>query len=275
MIRKASVKLSQNLSFPDNILHPAFENKRLYITIYQPTTIDNIEKKALQIKDELVNAAKNAPSIDITSYKKFAGSKSVQSLSRVIGDAMHFNGKELLTISLPLPNNMKDSQNHEFSLDTGVVKTIVDKFSGVTSSIQKAVSLAANASHQSTIIPNPGYFQNYTGSTPRSFTFDFKLIPNNKKEAQDIVDIVNTIKKYSSPKMSANAFLIAPCFFLIHFSSEYLQDLVQTRPCIINSLETNYSGNGYFDTVADGSPKYVTLSLSVTEIRALTREDWS
>jgi len=269
MTNRSQIKPAEKLSFPKNITQSAFKNKRLNITIYQPTTFETIEKKAKEIESQVADASKKAA----TSVIKGNFTNSVKALTSPLNDVMKFNGKKMLDILLPLPNNMKDSQTHEFNTDTGVVKTLVDKIPGI-SSVQKAVSLAANATHQSTIIPNPGYFQNYTGSTPRSFTFEFKLIPNNVDEAEEIINIINTIKKYSSPELAYNAFLIAPCFFLMSFSSTYLQNLIQPRPCIINSIETNYSGNGYFDTVLDGNPKYVTLSISITEIRALTREDW-
>jgi len=269
MTKRSQIKPAQNLSFPKNITSAAFKNKRLTITIYKPTTFETIEQKAKAIEAQLDKSKTKA----VAEFKKSNYMNSIKALTAPLNDTMKFDGKKMLNILLPLPNNMKDSQSHEFSMDTGVVKTMVDWVPGA-STIQKAVSLAANATHQSTIIPNPGYFQNYTGSTPRSFTFEFKLIPNNRSEAEEIINIINTIKKYSSPELAYNAFLIAPCFFLMSFSSAYLQNLIQPRPCIINSVETNYSGNGYFDTTLDGNAKYVTLSLSITEIRALTREDW-
>ena len=126
-------------------------------------------------------------------------------------------------ITLPLPNNLSDAQQHDWSqstyfdaitgmLDTSNMNSSKIKEDGSTNSsfsstfgrISASVSagLGAVTNMIGTRKPmlNPGYFQNYSGSQLRSFSFDYKFIPRNKDEAFQICEIVKAFKQYSSPQ---------------------------------------------------------------------------
>ena len=49
---------------------------------------------------------------------------------------------------------------------------------------------------------NPGYFQNYTGSSLRSFMLDYIFQPRSREEALTVIDIITAFKKYSSPNIT-------------------------------------------------------------------------
>lgn len=98
-----------------------------------------------------------------------------------------------MTLALPLPNEFQDSQSHSFNTGTGMIHDLLD-MSGVAGKVSNAIGrVAANTSSQK-IMANPGYFQNYTGSEPRQFSFTFKLIPNSKEEAERIQGLIILIK---------------------------------------------------------------------------------
>jgi len=262
-----AAKLPDNIMvyFPSNVFDNAYENKLSYITIYEsksPAQITEIIKEGMQrTKDQIVDGASAAMKGDITQLLKI--NEQVQ----------EFKGEPKLSIVLPMPTQFQDAQDHSYNTDTGFIKDMVDNTS-VGGTIDKTIAkIAANTSTQK-ILANPGFFQNYTGSTPRQFNFTFYLIPNNAKEAEDIKKIILLLKKYSSPSLHNNAVMIAPHFFLFQFSNEQLQKLTGIRPCIITNISTNYSLSGVLETTFDGMPKGIELTIAVTELRALTAEQW-
>lgn len=62
-----------------------------------------------------------------------------------------------------------------------------------------AVGLMSMMSGKRKALVNPGYFQNYTASTPRSFEFSYTFQSRNQQEALTILNIIRSFKMYSSP----------------------------------------------------------------------------
>lgn len=84
------------------------------------------------------------------------------------------------------------------NLTTGMVS--------VASSIGKApvVGLMSMMSGKRKALVNPGYFQNYTASTPRTFEFNYVFHSRNQQEALTILNIIRSFKMYSSPTNNAD-----------------------------------------------------------------------
>ena len=112
-------------------------------------------------------------------------------------------------IVLPLPGEISDSQSHSWNEEEGVVsksadkifKTLSDKYSKDGSLFGKAMSeLTGNIEYANSYtwhklglrkeLTDPGMFQSYKGSNPRSFSLSFTLIPNNANEAELIRQII-------------------------------------------------------------------------------------
>lgn len=147
-------------------------------------------------------------------------------------------GKTKCVIFLPTPENLSDSQNHSWSqtssLDTvnsmfdsaqklsGTVfsatlaklinGTVLKPLSAMTLAASGAIKDALNLDKtsawgafalqqglQKTLI-NPGYFQNYTTSSPRSFQFSYTFQPRNKEESIAVLNIIRSFKRYSLPE---------------------------------------------------------------------------
>lgn len=51
---------------------------------------------------------------------------------------------------------------------------------------------------------NPDYWQNYTGSDPRSFDFTYVFQPRNKTEALYVLNILRTFKMLTSPRLETS-----------------------------------------------------------------------
>ena len=84
------------------------------------------------------------------------------------------------------------------NLTTGMVS--------VASNIGKApvVGLMSMMSGKRKALVNPGYFQNYTASTPRTFEFNYVFHSRNQQEALTILNIIRSFKMYSSPTNNAD-----------------------------------------------------------------------
>lgn len=142
-------------------------------------------------------------------------------------------------IYLPTPTNLTDNQSHSWSQETtisafekisqGIGSTANAAGSGfsllgnaigaklsalfsVGSNLTVgAVSMASNIGKAPVIglmslmagrrkaLVNPGYFQNYTSSTPRTFEFSYTFYSRNKDEALTALNIIRSFKMYSSP----------------------------------------------------------------------------
>ena len=130
---------------------------------------------------------------------------------------------------------------------------------------------------------DPGYFQNYTGSTPRTFTMAYTLIPQSQKEAQTIKDIILWFKQYSSPTFVENTPLMgAPFIFNISFAgNQYISDMFKMDKCVLTGISVDYASDGSFMLFKDGFPKQIGLALNFAEVElkyaqeyaGLTREE--
>lgn len=142
-------------------------------------------------------------------------------------------------IYLPTPTNLTDNQSHSWSQETtisafekisqGIGATANAAGSGFSllgnatgaklSALFSAganltigtVSMASNIGKAPVIglislmtgsrkaLVNPGYFQNYTNSSPRTFEFSYTFYSRNKDEALTALNIIRSFKMYSSP----------------------------------------------------------------------------
>lgn len=142
-------------------------------------------------------------------------------------------------IYLPTPTNLTDNQSHSWSQETtisafekisqGIGSTasaagsgfsllgnatgakLAALFNAGSNLTVGAVSMASNIGKAPVIglmslmagsrkaLVNPGYFQNYTSSTPRTFEFSYTFYSRNRDEALTVLNIIRSFKMYSSP----------------------------------------------------------------------------
>ena len=68
--------------------------------------------------------------------------------------------------------------------------------------------------------------------------------------------------------------MTAPCFFTFTFNNETLQLLTNIRPCIITNIGVNYGASGVLESTMDGMPKFITVTISMAELRTIMNEQW-
>lgn len=288
--------------FPVTMANEEFALRKVTLKIFESQTLlsvfDNSGEKLEQFTKEIQEKNDKISQQD-GSVNKI--SEAINQYGNLVREMKRLNAKFEFSIVLPIPNELSDTYSHDYGVENGLIgalagdkmdldtdkdnivkNTAKNKFRKTANSITGATKamlgdfnakLAGSLGKQRNLL-NPDFFQNYRGSAPRTFTFTFNLIPNSKKEAEDMVNIILTLKKYSSPKVTASFLMTQPRFFCIEFGNPQLNKMINALPCVLQEVNTNYSAGGYVDTTLDGMPKYVSLQLTFAEYRAIDFDDW-
>ena len=208
--------------------------------------------------------------------------------------ATYERGELVAAITLPLPNQISDSQDHQWDCEKGLVGTLYQTLGGAN--VANYASSKILASNSNSLIgkalknsgdfnldkswgylamqtgfrkptPNPGYWQNYVGSTPRRFVMTFDFVPKNQQDAKEIRRLILMLKKYSSPsKLELNdVVLLAPYYFDIKISNQMVSDLFNMRSVVITNMQCDYGADGSMQVFQDGFPKHITMTLQMCE----------
>jgi hypothetical protein len=167
---------------------------------------------------------------------------------------------------MPLPNNINEAfsqgwEDTNFNIAGGVVSKLVSGAGGGDSISRLAGSMS------------PMYFQTYQPNGARTFTFDFALLPNNTKEAEESIVGLIALKKYASG--TKNGFVITPpSVFSIKFSNEKLDDLTRIGAFVIKDMSFTYGADGRMSTYRDGNIKSINVTMTVSEIQEKFFGDW-
>lgn len=167
----------------------------------------------------------------------------------------------------------------------GVVKTVTGGVMGMIagSAIRKTnisadslLAQIANSTGQRKPIIDPGYFQNYSGSSPRSFSMKYDLVPKSTSEAKMILMIIVKFKQFSSPQQSGvGPILYSPFNFKIINENSYMNLLTSIDRVVLTSLSVDYGADGAMELFSDGMPKFISLTLTFSETRVRTSQDYS
>jgi len=124
---------------------------------------------------------------------------------------------------------------------------------------------------------NPNLELLFNGPTLRPFSFQFRLSPRNKEEAQEVVRIIRFFKQGMAPiRSQSNLFLKSPHTFKIR----YLHDnkdhpfLNRFKVCALKSLTVNYTPDGNYATFRDGKMVSYQLTMSFQELEPVFNDDY-
>jgi len=262
-------------SFPADLFQNA-PDKAMFIKIASLKVLSNIEdlkSVAVKVYEEGKNEINNATDL----FQTMLNSASMAS-------SRYQNVEYLYWLGLPLPNQFNEDYTHQWSQQTSVMADIATMMSDkITEHLPNLSKLGAKAYSQvsdsqslTKAVINPGYFQEYEATGPRTFLFTYDLMPNNFQEAKTIEEIILLLKGASAPqRLSTSAVLVAPTFFEIVFCNQTLDNLIRPRPCVLTQISVNYGPSGFIETTGDGRPKAITLSLTFQEKEAMMMGDWA
>lgn len=185
-----------------------------------------------------------------------------------------FNKRELKAILyLPLPNALNDNASNTFSETTGPISSLVEKINSNVAT--KSVNEISNSVGSRNVLANSDMNLLYKGSGLRRASLTWTFMPRSKKEAQEIVNIIKIIKKYSSPDASISRhFLLSPAFVNLTLSNPLLNDLQRYSDMVINNVSIDYGSGGNMEMFYDGMLKEITLNISLSELKINTLQDW-
>lgn len=263
--------------YPSNINDKAYDGRRVIIHVLKVDLSDSASRLWSDLKDTITSSATASGAGDLLSI---VSNKAANIAARDV------NSTVVDTIVLPLPNTLNDNQTHSWSTDTGLSGKAGDalkskignklKIKGFGGLADTATAISSAQIGIRKPLFNPGYFQNYSGSTPRSFTMDWDLIPANTDEAESIIGIIMKIKQYSSPsKDSYGVSLLAPHYFSIDVSNKWVSAAIDLERVVISNFAVNYGADGHMQQTSDGMPKFMNISITFNEVDMKTQEDYT
>ena len=298
-----------SLVFPSFLSTPAYENKKVTFKALKPSMFDpsdaNVAANALKETIDYIESTSKGGKIaaDVANNIKNNGFG--------IPDGFNLDS----SVTLPYPISLSDNQNHNWENTEGAIAQITNnilspsgggnggssdpggnggkqnkqskiaKAKAFTSTFLKKVlgdgkkmyGAAMNEFGVRKAIIDPGYFQNYNGSTPRSFTMAYTLVPQSQKEAQTIKDIILWFKQYSSPTYVPNTPIMgAPFIFNISFAgNQYISDMFKMDKCVLTGISVDYASDGSFMLYKDGFPKQIGLALNFAEVELKYAQDYA
>ena len=216
--------------------------------------------------------------------------------------------KDKITLYLPGGLSNKDSLDYE-QHDLGFIKGMLDgnlsslipgaitKLAGFADSAVNVVGgelNSANAIQALTgAVRNPRAEQMFGGVQFRTFDFTFTFRPKNRQEALDMLTICKLFRFHAHPELNPSmAYYLTPSEFQITFidiknggsmgrttneegtASSYASEnhwINKIGRCALTSVDLNYHPNEVSTTFENGIPTAVDLTLSFTEMEAISR----
>ena len=111
----------------------------------------------------------------------------------------------------------------------------------------------------------------------RQFNFTWKLAPRSRKEAQDVISIINFFKKGMAPsKSDSNLFLKSPNTWRLAYKHrgrdhKYLNKF---KECAMLNLTTQFTPDGNYATFEDGVMTAYSITLAFQELEPIFAGDY-
>ena len=135
---------------------------------------------------------------------------------------------------------------------------------------------------------NPQLELIYEGTDFRNFRFSFMFYPRSKKEAVEILDIIDSFTFHQAPEILSSSFgryLVPPSEFEIEFryNGGINPNIPKVAPCVLTSISVDYAPSGFasYETLMSankperggtGMPVAIRMDLSFKETRIITKQ---
>jgi hypothetical protein len=111
----------------------------------------------------------------------------------------------------------------------------------------------------------------------REFLFDFKFVPRNKKEAEEIIKIIQAFRFFAAPEIPTTGggrYFVPPSEFDIVFmvGSGRNANLPQISTCVLQGIDVNYGSAGQWSAFRDGMPVEIAMQLRFKEVEIMHKE---
>jgi hypothetical protein len=209
--------------------------------------------------------------------------------------------KFVQAFALPLPKGIRESFDIEVAPNaTGLKGGIADAMQNFiksddgkerTQAITNSVAaLAFSAMVQSTgdvgalgaqaigAVPNPHIQALFSGVPLRTHRFEWTFAPRNPEESQQLMNLLKAMKAYALPSYSSLGTAALAYPFLCQPELRIMKGepgLIQFMPCLIQSIELNYSPQGipaFFEGTSH--PAFIECSMTMLETQIQTSRDY-
>ncbi len=208
------------------------------------------------------------------------------------------------SVILPMPAGLKDNNQQDWGNATmnpvqavgaqlalaafnsadaagGLLKNIAGDMNstGMDKIAQEAIAgqitgLGGQLIKRSGALINPNVELLFNSPQLRSFNFTFNLSPRNPKEAQTIKQIIRLFKQGSAPRRTVKGyFLRTPLIYQISYINN-AYNLNRFKECAMTSFQTDYTPNGNYSTLRDGTMSQYKISMSFTELDPIFNDDY-
>ena len=161
-------------------------------------------------------------------------------------------------VKLPIPLKVDDNYVLQWSTISG--------YDFIPNIAAKAAGLIANPITGAAL--NPLLFMQFQRPEYRSFSLSWVLSPRNEKESKSIKDIITECKRAAAPELAGFGTLLTyPKIAIIKMHPDNLFGHMVFKPCIITSVQANYTGSPNPAFFKNGAPAVVTLTLNLQELQ--------
>jgi hypothetical protein len=144
--------------------------------------------------------------------------------------------------------------------------------------VQAAESIGGSTIAQAVgAVPNPHIQALFSGVPLRQHRFEWTFAPRNANESQQLMDLLKAMKAYALPSYSSlgTAALAYPFLCQPELKIASTAQLIKFQPCLIESIELNYSPQGipaFFEGTSH--PAFIEVSISMLETQIQTSRDY-
>lgn len=204
---------------------------------------------------------------------------------------------------LPIPNSLMENEAHNYSdgsfenapIISAAYKAYGEFRGGMDNAVQAGFQMKnegtgfkrTSQSMPQMPVLNPYLWQKYNGSGMKTFTFVFFFVPQSMQEAQNMMQIVYTLKKFSYPSKTIpnesdgkslsgldSMLITPPPKVLIKFNNPMLQKMINPGVCVIKNIGVTYQEGTTIGMTADGIPRFIELNLTLDEFNQRFQEDF-
>ena len=213
---------------------------------------------------------------------------------------------QMISMYLPFCTkiNTEDMFVYEDTGGTAVLRGLMDAGSGIDSAIDAGAQGVVAGAQQigggvgtavglaGGLVINPRLEKLFKQKEMRNFTFSWELYPRNEDEITAIQELINTFRYHAHPAKDETVIgdepsntqinLRVPAEFTVRFMSytkngetSSFQDnpyIPKISRCVINQISADFTPNSVFSSFKNNAPTAVTLTISMSEVTAMTRE---
>ena len=305
--RRSTRLRNRSLRYPYGMLDSSTDYLKIEIAEYQPPTLN------LQGQDNptFTTTEDKKVKIDENAFNKFSLTTGSQSNRNGF-----FIKNPLQTIYLPIPQQLSDTNSVSWGdsqlspIEAFGVSQTVNAINGVlpdipgilresgealkdenlkkaiTASIAGAAvgSIGGNVSGTDLIsratgqVFNPNLELLFQGVNIRSFPFSFEFSPRNRREGEEVKQIIKSLKKSMSARKNGTTgeiFISAPDVFQLTYmkGNQRHPFLNNFLPMALTSINIVYTGSNTYSTFYDGTPTHMRMNLTFKELNPIYFED--